>query len=148
MIVRRLIGAVAATGLLLAVSGQAMAGAYNCPAGFLHGAGAHGDGLGVHGTPSACITVPRAWNLLLGTPAGAASASGTCSGGSAPSSTTRGPCESGGGTFTPTTAATDATGIYEFNSVVQAAIPVVLLITILWAGLMITRRVIRSFRGA
>lgn len=39
------------------------------------------------------------------------------------------------------------TGVYEFNSLVTTAIPVILLITLLWAGLAITRRVIRSFRG-
>ena len=39
-------------------------------------------------------------------------------------------------------------GIYEFNALISTAIPIMLLITILWAGLAITRRVIRSFRGS
>lgn len=40
------------------------------------------------------------------------------------------------------------TGIYEYNALVTTAIPVILVITLLWAGLAITRRVIRSFRGS
>lgn len=84
----------------------------------------------------------------LGSRASAASATGTCAGGTQASATDSATCLAGGGRWTPTTAAQGASGVFEFNSIVQTAIPVILLITLLWAGLMITRRVIRSFRGA
>ena len=51
-------------------------------------------------------------------------------------------------TLLGTSTAGSETGIYEYNKLVGVAIPVILLITILWAGLAITRRVIRSFRGS
>ena len=84
----------------------------------------------------------RNWGVTLGETGGAVAAS--CSGGVG---ATQAACVADGGTWSAADTVSSS-GVYEFNSLIRTAVPIMLLITMLWAGLMITKRVIRSFRGA
>lgn len=126
--------------VLLLWGGSARAdGTVSCPTGYKHGAHT-APAATFHKSPARCVAVPQNHAVNLGV---RSSSSGSCSD---DSYSTEQACDTASETWTVTTV--NASGIHEYNSLVRTAIPVILVITILWAGLMITRRVIRSFRGA